>query len=134
MLDAVHGEVYRASSHKADTGGPEVKPGFWYRLVHLDPALFRGLVVAVVALLASVGIVVSPALADNLVLVVVALAALVQALWTKPAVTPNEKVVVYVPDPVKKPDELAPGQATVVATDREIIKAARADPFDFQEG
>lgn len=108
-----------------------MKDGFWYRLVHLDPALFRGLVMAVVALLASVGIAVTPALPDALIAVVAIVFAIVQALWTKPAVTPNEKVVVYVPDPVKKPDELAPGEATVLASDREIIKAARADPFDF---
>lgn len=132
MLDTVHPEVYRAPWHNTDTqGGPQVdKNGFWYRLVHLDPALFRGLVVAVVALLASIGILVSPDLADSLVGAVVALSAIVQALWTKPAVTPNDKVVVYVPDPVSQPGQVAPGNAVTSATNSEIVEAARTAPAD----
>jgi len=105
------------------------KTSFWYRLVHLNPALFRGLIMAVVLLLAAVGVKVSPAIPDATIGFLAALFALIQALWTAPAVTPNEKVVVYVPDPVKAPDEVAPGQADAgLATNSEIIKAARTAP------
>lgn len=97
--------------------------GFWWRLVNLNPALFRAVVISVFALLASLGIVVNDALPDQLVGVVVAVLALVQGLWTKAAVTPNEKVLAYVPDPVDKPQEVAAGAATTTAPDTVILDA-----------
>ncbi len=72
--------------------------GFWYKLVHLEPALVRGLVMAVFAFLASVGILVSDAVPDNLVGVVLALFAIIQALWTRQVVVPEERVVVWKDD------------------------------------
>lgn len=103
------------------------KTGFWYRLVHLNPALFRGLIMATVLLLVAVGVKISPDLPDILIGWVAAVLAIVQALWTVPSVTPNEKVVVYVPDPVKQPDEVASGDANAgLATNQEIIEAARS--------
>lgn len=110
------------------------KTGFWYRLVHLDPALFRGLVVAVVALLASVGIAVTPALPDALIAVIAIVFAIVQALWTKSGVVPNEKVLAYVPDPVNAPDEIAAGSALTGANNDVIIEASRATPLDTFAG
>lgn len=104
------------------------KTGFWYRLVHLNPALFRGLVMATVLLFASVGIRVSPEVPDSVILFLGAVFAIVQALWTAPSVTSNEKVVVYVPDPVNKPGEVAPGNATTSASNFEILEAAEGTP------
>lgn len=97
----------------------------WYRLVHLNPTLWRGLVVAVVALLLSVGVKVSPEIPDNVILFITALAAVLQALWTKPAVTANAKVVAFLPDPVNEPATVCPGEAVTTASDRAVIDAAR---------
>lgn len=98
---------------------------FWWRLIHLDPALVRGLIMAVVLVLGSAGILVSESLTDGLIGVWVAVAAVVQALWTKSAVTPNAKVVVSAPDPVNAPDVVAPGEAVTEASSTDIIEAAR---------
>ena len=55
-------------------------PGMWYQLVHMEPALWRGIIVAVFALLASAGVAVNEDIPNNLIGVIVALAAIVQAL------------------------------------------------------
>lgn len=67
----------------------------WYKIVHLEPALWRGLIVAVFTMLASFGILVSDDVPDNLISLVLALAAIIQALWTRQAVVPEDKVVVW---------------------------------------
>jgi hypothetical protein len=103
---------------------------FWWRLLHLDPVLFRTVAVTLVALLASLGILVTPAISDNLVAVVMAVSALAGALWARDGVTPNDKVVVYKPDPVGQPSALLPGAATAEASsDNAIVTAARAAPI-----
>lgn len=98
---------------------------FWYRLTKLDPALFRGLVIAAVAILASIGVAINPALPDALVGLIWALSAVVQALWTRPAVTANARVAVSVPDPINNPHIVAPGEAVTTASDSAIINAAK---------
>jgi hypothetical protein len=103
-----------------------IEGGFWWRLVHLEPALIRGLAVAVVGLLGSVGILVIPGLPDGLVGVWLALAAIVQALWTKGAVTANARVAVRVPDPVNAPFVVEAGEAATTAPSAAIVEAARA--------
>jgi hypothetical protein len=50
---------------------------------------------------------------------------MVQALWTRGSVTPNAKVVVYKPDPVNHPAELAPGEA--VSSNVVLVANAAAD-------
>jgi hypothetical protein len=97
---------------------------FWWRLVHLDPALLRGLIMAVIFALASLGIIVTPALPDSLITLVGAVFAIIQALWTKPAVVPNAKVVTYLEDPAQ-PRVISPGEAVTTASDSAIIAAAR---------
>lgn len=103
----------------------EPKPSFWWKLVNLNPALLRGLVMAVVMVLGTAGILVSPDLADGLIGAWVAVAAVVQALWTRNGVTANAKVVVIAPDPVNAPDTVAPGEAVTEASSTDIIEAAR---------
>lgn len=101
---------------------------FWYRLTKLDPALFRGLIIAVIAILASIGVAISPQLPDTLVALFAVVAAIVQALWTRQGVTPNAKVAVAVPDPINNPHIVAAGEATATAPDAEIIAAATSNP------
>lgn len=70
-------------------------PSLWYRFVTLNPALVRGLIMAVFAFIASIGIIVSDSVPDNLIGLVLALSAIIQALWTRQAVVPEAKVVVW---------------------------------------
>lgn len=98
----------------------------WWRLVHLEPAMLRGVVVAVVAMLGAVGILVAPALPDALLAAWGAVAAVVQALWTRPAVTANARVVVEAPDPVESPRVVVAGEATTQASAGAILDAARS--------
>jgi hypothetical protein len=100
------------------------RTGVWWRIVHLEPALWRGVVMAVVALLAASGIVVSPAIPDTTVLLLVAVVAIVQAVWTRPAVVPNAKVVVLAPDPIADPATVQPGEAVTRASNADVLDAA----------
>lgn len=86
-------------------------PSIWWKLVHLDPALYRGLVMAIVAIAASLGFLVSDHAIEAIVSGISIFMFLVQAFWTRKAVTPNAKVVVYKPDPVEQPARVAPGDA-----------------------
>lgn len=99
-------------------------PSFWYKLVHMQPALWHGLVVAVFALLASLGVVVSPEIPDQLVGVIVAVAALVQALWTKSTVVPEEKVVAYVEKPWSGQQIKAGKAVPSPATSQAVVESA----------
>lgn len=98
-------EPYPASDQPPDT--------FWWRLVNLQPATWRGIVVAIFAFLAAVGIKVAPEIPDAAFLLVIALLPIAQGLWTKKAVTPNAKVAVYVPEPTRAPELVQPGEAVV---------------------
>ena len=102
----------------------EPKDTFWWRFANLNPAIYKGLIVAVFAVLASVGIAVSPDIPDQLIGLIVAITAMLQALWTRESVTPNAKVVSYLDDP-SKPKAILPGEAVTTATDAAIIIAAR---------
>ena len=78
---------------------PNARPSILWKIVHLEPAVYRGLIVAVVGLLASVGVFVSPDIPDNLILLIGSLAATTQALWTRAAVVAEDKVVAYLENP-----------------------------------
>jgi hypothetical protein len=100
----------------------------WYRVTKLEPAVWRGLIVAIVALLGSIGVAISPGLPDALIGFIVVAVPLVQALWTRPAVTANARVSVYVPDPVNNPQIVEAGEATTTASNAEIVVAAKEQP------
>lgn len=107
------------------------KSGFWYRLITMEPALVRIVILAIIGALASFGITVSDELPDNLITLVLALLALAQWLWVRTAVTSNKKVVVYQPDPIESPEVVLPGEAKAIeASDYEIVEAARSAPAD----
>lgn len=106
----------------------EQEDSFLYRLSKLDPAVFRGIIVGIVTILADVGVVIAPGIPDALVGVITAVAVISQALWTRNGVTPNAKVAVMVPDPYNEPHIVAPGEAVTTATPKEIVAAAEASP------
>jgi hypothetical protein len=114
--------VYREEEHKVE----EPTDTFWWKLVHLDPTLLRGLIMAAVLLLSSLGILVSPEVPNSLIGFIATVLAIVQALWTRPAVTANARVAVLVPDPVNAPEIVEAGDATTTATTKDIVEAARA--------
>lgn len=103
----------------------EPQDNFIWRLTHLNPAVYKGLVLAVVWVLASVGVAVSPNVPDSIIGLIAAVLAVVQALWTRGSVTPNAKVVSYLADPVNAPQHISPGEAVTTASDRAIISAAK---------
>lgn len=110
-------------------GEPEMeenKDSMWWRLVHLDPVLLRGAVIATVAMLASFGLILTPGIPDALVGFLGTLLLIGQALWTRPAVTPNAKVAVAVPDPVNAPHVVEAGEAKTTASNTEILEAAKS--------
>jgi len=98
---------------------------FWWKFVHLHPSILRGAVIAVASLAGALGFVVSDQKLAAFLTAIAALLAMVQALWTRGAVTPNAKVVVYKPDPVNHPAELAPGEA--VSSNIVAVANAAAD-------
>lgn len=97
---------------------------FWWRLVHLNPSIYKGVIVAIIALLAVIGVHIAPGLPDALDGLIAALSVLVQAVWVKSSVTPNAKVVVAVEDPHQGGSVVVPGEATTTASDAAILRAA----------
>lgn len=75
------------------------RPSFLWKLVHLDPAVYRALIIAVFGILASIGVVVSDQVPDQVLVLILALLPLIQGVWTRDAVVPEEKVVLYSNDP-----------------------------------
>lgn len=100
-------------------------PGFWWKLVHLDPVLLRGAVISIAALIGTFGLAVGDQKVEAFLGAIAALLFLVQALWTRKSVVPNAKVVAYKPDPVNAPTVLAPGPA--VSTDVVQVANVAAD-------
>jgi hypothetical protein len=101
---------------------------FWWRLVHLEPTVLRGVLTGLLGLAGALGILIAPGLPDQILSVWVPLMALVQLLWTRPGVTANARVVVEIPDPIGKPGVVVPGEATTTATNGQIIDAAKDVP------
>lgn len=97
---------------------------FLWRLIHLNPSLYKGLIVALIALLAIVGVHIAPGLPDALDALVVAVSAITQAVWVKTSVTPNAQVVVAVENPHQGGDVVVPGEATTTASNAAILRAA----------
>lgn len=104
------------------------KNSFWWRLVNLEPVLWKTLILTIFAILGNVGILVSDDLANNLVVAWTSLMSLIQLLWVRGGVTPNAKVAVTVPDPAH-PGVIMPGEATTTALSTVIVMAARTAKF-----
>lgn len=106
---------------------PQDKGPLW-NLVHLNPALYIALVVAVCGAIGAFGLVVSGEQKEALGSLVLALVAVIQGVWTGTKTTANKKVVVVAPDPVSQPHLVEPGEATTSASPGAIIDAAKQTP------
>ena len=100
-------------------------PGFWWRLVHLNPVLYRGLVMGFVSFLGAFGLAFSNEKGEAIVGFITVLLLFIQAAWTRGSVVASKKVVVYKPNPVDEPHVLAPGEA--VSTNFPAVMNAAAD-------
>lgn len=107
-----------------EEGIPE-NPGFFWKLIHLNPALWRGVVIAVFALLSAFGFFVVQERQEAVLGLLMALVALFQAFWTKDATMAKRQVVVYKPDPVAEPTKVSPGPA--VSSNVPAVMNAAAD-------
>lgn len=99
----------------------------WFqRLSDLDPAVLRGFLVALAAVLFQVfnKTVITDDDVNSAVDFFTAAMAIIAGFLIRPAVTPNAKVVAYLPDPAV-PSEVAPGEAVPVGgSDAEVLTAA----------
>lgn len=99
-------------------------PSFLWKLVHLNPALWRGIVFSVIGLLATAGLVISNQTGESVVTLILSVTAIVQAIWTRSATTPNKKVLAYKPDPIDHATLISAGEA--VSTDVAAVANAAA--------
>lgn len=85
----------------------------WFRrLVEANPVMVRGFIVAAFGLLAMIlNIQFADGAVENIANGVISMLALISSLWSAPKVTPNKKVVSYMPQPDKKPGLVLPGKA-----------------------
>jgi hypothetical protein len=101
----------------------------WYqKLVHLNPARWIALVVAVVFVLGSFGLVITGDQKEGIVGLILALVPILQGLWTETKTTADSKVVVVAPDPIAQPTLVEPGKATTEAKVVDILNAAQNTP------
>lgn len=106
------------------------EPSWLERLVKLDPALVRGIIVSFFGLLAlALGQQFGTEQVETVVSFVVGLFALVAAVFIRPAVTPNAKVIVMDDTPLSDKPTIQPGEATVPPQyDHAVEKAAKEKP------
>lgn len=125
----------------SDTQEVTVQDNALQRLLKLNPAIVRGLLVTLALVIAQV--VGHTVISDDTISQIIngfsAIGSLIGAVWTRGAVTPNAKVVVYKPDPVNS-DTVAAGPATITPTQANqtaVLEAAVSpgvvDPGDGAE-
>lgn len=106
---------------------PEEK-GVIGNLIHLNPARWIALVVAVVFLLGAFGLVINGEQKEGIVGVILAVIPILQGLWTESKTTADNKVVVVAPDPINQPTLVVAGAATTDAKSVDILNAAKNAP------
>lgn len=106
---------------------PADKGPLW-NLIHLNPALYIALVVAVAGVLGAFGLAINGEQKEGIVSLVLSIVAILQGVWTGTKTTANKKVVVAAPDPVARPSLVEPGEATTQASPGAIILAANSTP------
>lgn len=102
-----------------------ISNSFWWKLVHLEPTLLRGMISGLIGLLGAIGILVAPGLPDTILGFWVPIMALIQVIITRPVVTANARVAVLVPDPINAPNVVEAGEAVTNSPAAGILTAAR---------
>lgn len=99
---------------------------FFTKLFALQPAVVRGFIVTVIGLIAaSTGAVIDDKTTTLIITFVMSLLGIGAALFIKPAVTPNAKVVVADDTPLDTVSTLKSGPAVSNASDADILAAAK---------
>jgi hypothetical protein len=100
--------------------------GFMERLTTLEPAMIRGFIVTVFGLVAAIfGTQIDSQTVDLVITFVLALLGLITALFIRPSVTANKKVLAYIRDPLERPIDIEPGLASVPEGQAdEVVRAA----------
>lgn len=103
------------------------EPTWWQKLLKLEPAVIRGFIVSLVAFLAVIlGHQFADKDVETIINFVVTLFSLLAALWIRPAVTANPKVIVYDDTPLASVSTIKSGDAVAAPTDMHAVeKAAR---------
>lgn len=103
----------------------------WFqKLLALDPLVVRGFITTLVGLVGAFGITVTEGTSQAIIGFTLALLGLLTAIWGRPAVTPNAKVLAFQPRPIDAPQIVEAGEAAIVAGSdtaeqaAEVIKAA----------
>lgn len=103
----------------------ESEAPWWEKLVKLDPALVRAFIVTVFALIAvTFNITVLDGTVENVINFVLALSSIIAAVWIRPAVTPNAKVLAYDDTPLSPQPTIKAGEATVPAETMGAVEKA----------
>ena len=103
----------------------EPNDSVWWKLVHLEPTLLRGVFTGAIGLAGTLGVFIIPGLPDQILGFWVPLMAILQVILTRPAVTANARVLALVPDPVNAPQVVAAGEATTTASLKDITRAVQ---------
>lgn len=113
---------------------PNKEPSAWQKLVTLEPALVRGLIVSLFAVVASVlNVSFAQGTVENVINLVISLFALLAAVLIRGAVTPNAKVVVRDDTPLQDEATIAAGKATVSPLySTQVADAATHTPEEWE--
>jgi hypothetical protein len=111
------------------------EPTWWQKLVKLDPALVRGFIVTLFGLLGAVlKVTVLTGTVDTVVTFILALFGLVAAVFIRPSVTPNAKVIVADDTPLSPEATIVAGEAVAKPTDMHAVEqAAKVSGPDFRD-
>ena len=105
-------------------------PTWFQKMLALDPLIVRGVILSFFGLLGAVGLSQTDGTAEAVLGFAMGLLALLGAIWGRPAVTPNAKVLAYQPRPIDAPQLVKAGEAAQAAGSEtadqaaEVIKAA----------
>lgn len=101
------------------------EPTWWQKLLKLEPAVIRGFVVSLVAFLAVIlGHKFADGDVETIINFVVTLFSLLAALWIRPAVTANNKVIVYDDTPLATVSTIKAGNVVATPTDMHAVEKA----------
>lgn len=113
---------------------PTKDPSAWQKLITLEPALLRGLIVSAFAVVASVlNTAFAQGTIENFVNLVISTFALLAAVLIRNSVTPNAKVVVRDDTPLQDEATIVAGEATVSpAYSMRVAEAATHTPEEWE--